>query len=130
VIAIAAGKGFTGRPLMFVVAGAADGCAVTESVDVTPVGPSGATSSSSGSGAGGDAMTGAGGSGGGGGSGGSNGGSSGCGCRVAGSPDRGAGALLVLLGLATFARRRANFRTGPRAVTSSPSERAALSITG
>jgi MYXO-CTERM domain-containing protein len=130
VLAIAAGKGFTGRPLMFVVAGAADGCAVTESVDVTPVGPSGATSSSSGSGAGGDTMTGAGGSGGGGGSGGSNGGSSGCGCRVAGSPDRGAGALLVLLGLATFARRRANFRTGPRAVTSSPSERAALSITG
>ncbi len=109
VIAIEAGKGFAGHPLMFVVGGVDGGCKVTESVDVTPVQPSG----SGGAGGGGSLTTsggtgtsgGEGGSGGSGGAG-SSGGSSGCGCRIGEAPGSGTAALGLLLGLAALTRRR------------------------
>jgi MYXO-CTERM domain-containing protein len=97
VITITAGSGFAGRPLMFTVGSAADGCKATESTDVGPGMPPPGTGGAGGSGAGGE------GAGGGGGSGKSSGH---CGCRVGEEKDSGAGALVLLLGLGYVARRR------------------------
>jgi MYXO-CTERM domain-containing protein len=94
VITITAGKGFAGRPLMFSVASAADGCKATESTDVQPGEPPG-----TGSGGGGPGGGGAGG-------GGSSGSSKGCGCRVGEAPESGLGALVAVMALAGWARRR------------------------
>ena len=110
VITIQAGKGFAGRPLMFVVAGVNEGCMVTESVEVTPVGPSGAGGSGAGGiGSGGASAVTSAGVGGSGGAG-SGGGSSGCGCRVGEGPESGTAGLVLLLALASLARRKGQLR--------------------
>jgi len=95
VITITAGSGFAGRPLMFTVSSAADGCKATESTDVGPGGPPPGTGGAGGAG-GGDGTGGSGGSGNG----------KGCGCRVGEAPDGGVGALALLFGLGWLARRR------------------------
>ncbi|MEP7123236.1 MAG: MYXO-CTERM sorting domain-containing protein [Byssovorax sp.] len=106
VITIEAGKGFAGHPLMFVLGAAQEGCKVTESVDVVPVGPSG-----SGGAGGGGTMSSGGtmtstGAGGGSGGAGSSGSSGGCGCHTGEGSGSGTAALVVLLGLAGVTRRR------------------------
>jgi MYXO-CTERM domain-containing protein len=112
-ISIKAGAGFTGHPLMFTVASAADGCKATESTDVMP-GTGGTGGGGNGGGGAGGASGGAGGASGGGDSGGATGGSGGgkggCGCRVAEAEEGSLAALGLLVGLSAFAARR---RRGP-----------------
>jgi hypothetical protein len=96
-IAITAGPGFAGRPLMFSVGAAVDGCQVSEDTDVPPgvEPPGGGVTPVGGSGGG---TGGSEGNGGGGSSGSAGGKSSGCGCAVGGPAGAGE-ATLALLGL-------------------------------
>jgi hypothetical protein len=94
-VTIAAGDGLVGRPLMFVVSPAADGCAVTEDVDV-PVGsvpPGGGLHGGGGHGGGGSVTA-------------------GCACAAAGAGAGAGGAwsMMVLLGVALSAAKRARKR--------------------
>jgi hypothetical protein len=100
-LTLTAGKGFAGRPLMFVVSSAADGCKATESTAVTP-GEAPDAGGSGGSGGGGVA-----------GQGGSSGAGTensesddGCGCRLGEREVSGATALAWLIGLTAWATRR------------------------
>ena len=111
VIAISAGAGFSGRPLMFSLASAADGCTPKEDTNVAPGEPpkgGGATGGTSGT-AGGTNGTSGGASGGGesasGGTSASSGGSTGCGCRMGGAPAANF-MMVAFAGLAAVALRR------------------------
>lgn len=106
-VTITAGAGFAGRPLMFGVAAAADGCKATESTDVAP-GTGGGGSGGGGGGAGGTGGAGGGAAGSGANGNGGSGAGGGCGCRV-GEPARsgeGLFALAAITGLLLGARRR------------------------
>ncbi len=95
-ISISAGPGFTGHPLMFGVAAAADGCSATEDTNV-PAGDApkgGGASAPPGGGSGSAGAT-------------SSGESGGCGCRMARSAsNREFAALLLALTFMVFRRRR------------------------
>lgn len=110
VISITAGDGFAGRPLMFTVSAAADGCKPTESTEVTP--GTGGSGGSGGSGGGGGSGGDGGGAGGAGGDG-QGGDAGGCGCRAGDGPPADPLVFASLLGLASIAARRRPRRRSP-----------------
>lgn len=103
-ITITAGAGFPGRPLLFKVASAADGCTATPDTAVDPGMPPG----TGGSGGGGNGSGGSGGHGEGGAGKGDGGDDGGCGCHVVGFDGQAGAALAGLLLAALAAARRRN----------------------